>query len=122
MFFVNLSAASGATIADGQGAGTIRNDDTVTTTLAALLTQVTGCSAGSTSAQCRALLAGLAAVERHIAAGRTAEVIRGLRDFILVVQQLSRPLPGGRPPLIDPAKAAVWIAEAQSIINALMTT
>ena len=27
VFFVNLSNANGATIADGQGAGTIRNDD-----------------------------------------------------------------------------------------------
>lgn len=27
VFYVNLSNANGATIADGQGAGTIRNDD-----------------------------------------------------------------------------------------------
>jgi hypothetical protein len=122
-FAVNLSGPSGATIADGQGTGTIVNDDTVATTLAALVAQITGCSAGSTSGQCKALLAHLATVQREIAAGHVTLVVRALQQFVALVEVLSRPLPGnGHPPLIDPATAAVWTAEAQSIITALSTT
>src|SRR5262249_20406983 len=38
-FYVNLSGASGATIADGQGVGTILNDDFGTSALAAAVDQ-----------------------------------------------------------------------------------
>ena len=45
-FAVNLADAVGAAIGDGPGIGTIRNDDTPTTTLDALIVQVT--TAGQT--------------------------------------------------------------------------
>src|SRR5207253_10574007 len=102
--------------------GTICNDGTIATTLSALVAQITGCSAGSTSGQCQALLAHLATIQRDIAAGRVKNVVKTLDLFVKLVETFSRPLPGnGHPPLIDPATAAVWIAEAQSIIAALTT-
>jgi chitinase len=121
--FLNLANPTGGTIADGQGAATIQNDDTVASTIAALAAQVTGCTTGSTRQYCQTLLGYLATIEREIAAGRVRGVVNGLQLFIRVVETFSRPIPGSdRPPLVDPAAAAMWIAEAQSIIAALVTT
>lgn len=49
-FFVNLSAATGATIADGQGKGTIRNDDTAAVSLSIGDATVTEGNAGTVNA------------------------------------------------------------------------
>ena len=119
-FTLNLSAAINASIADNQGVGTIVNDDTVTTTLGALVAQVGACAGGLNSGQCQALSTRLAAAQRDLAAGRTAGAVHALEQFISEVQNFSRSIPGnGNPPLLDPATAAVWIAEAQSIIASL---
>jgi hypothetical protein len=119
-FVVNLSAPSNATIADSQGVGTIVNDDSVASTLAALVSQVSACSGGLTSGQCQSLLTRLAAAQRELSAGRTAGAIHALEQFADDVQRFSRSIPGaGNPPRLDPATAAVWIDEAQSIIAVL---
>ena len=108
-FFVNLSASSNATIADSQGVGTIVNDDTVNSTLAALVSQVSACPDGLNNGQCQSLLTRLAAAQRDIASGRMGNAVHALEQFIDEVAK--RPL--------SPSTAAVWIAEAQSIIAVL---
>ena len=119
-FTVNLSAASNASIGDAQGVGTIVNDDTVATTLGALVAQVGACGGGLNAGQCQALSTRLAAAKRDLDAGRSAGAVHALEQFINEVQNFSRPAPGnGNPPRLDPATAAVWIAEAQSIIASL---
>ena len=119
-FFVNLSGASNATIADSQGVGTIVNDDTIASTLAALVAQVTACSGGLNDGQCQSLLARLAAAQRDLAAGRSDKAIQDLQQFIDDVQRFSRSISGdGNPPRLDPATAAVWTDEAASVIAAL---
>ena len=120
-FFVNLAGPSGATIADGQGAGTIQNDDTVQTTLAALVDQV-GQAAGRDRDAVGHLLDDLADARRGILRLRPADAIKELQDFIEEVRELSVERQHGSAPWLDPSTAAVWIAEAQSIVAALMTT
>lgn len=115
-YAVELSDASGATIGDGHGVGTIRNDDTVHTTLQALIEQVEGCTAAKKD--CRRLQEELCDAEHEIAAHRPARAIHELKEFILAVQLLSRSN-GGHPPRIRPDIADIWIAEARSIISAL---
>jgi hypothetical protein len=115
-----LSGASDASIADDQGLGTIVNDDTVVTTLAALVAQAGACGGGLNAGQCQALSTRLTAAQRDLDAGRPAGAVHALEQFINEVQNFSRPPQGnGNPPRLDPATAAVWIAEAQSIIAAL---
>src|SRR2546422_747990 len=110
--------AAGATIADGQGEGTIRNDDTVETTLAALIDQVT--RAPQFEDQDKPL-DDLADARRGLGRSRPWDAVKELRDFIDDVQELSR-IESGRPPrLADATAAAVWFEEAQSIIAALTT-
>jgi hypothetical protein len=119
-FTVNLSAAVNASIGDGQGVGTIVNDDTVATTLAALIAQVGACGGGLNAGECQALSTRLTAAQRDLAAGRTAGAVHALEQFINEVQNFSRPAQGnGNPPRLDPATASLWIAEAQSIIASL---
>jgi len=119
-FFVNLSNPTNAVIGDGQGAGTIKNDDTVATTLAALVGQVQAGNNGLNGGQSQALLTRLAAAQRELGSGRVDNAIHALQQFISEVQNDSRPPQGnGNPPRLDPATAAMWIAEAQSIIGVL---
>jgi hypothetical protein len=145
-FFVNLSNATHATIADGQGAGTIENDDTVATTLAALLDQVIKAPRFEDKAD---LLQKLMEAQRRIQRNRRGKAIEDLREFIEQVKELSRTGARGqrgdhgerghhgddgddgergehgehdRQVRLDPATAATWILEAQSIIAALLTT
>jgi hypothetical protein len=120
-FFVNLSGASNAAIADTQGVGTIVNDDTVASTLAALVAQVSACSGGLNDGQCQSLLTRLAAALHDLADGRTDKAIHDLQQLIDDVQRFSRSIPGdGNPPRLDPATAAVWTDEAESVIAALI--
>jgi hypothetical protein len=119
-FFVNLSAPSNTTIADAQGTGTIVNDDSVASALAALVSQVSACAGGLNSGQCQSLLARLAAAQRDLADGRADKAIHDLQQLVSDVQRFSRAIPGaGDPPRLDPAVAAVWIDEAQSAIAVL---
>lgn len=106
-FSVNLSTPSNATIADAQGVGTIVNDDTVDSTLAALVSQVTACPDGLNNGQCQSLLTRLAAAQRDL--DSPLKAVHALEQFVDEVKK--RPL--------DPNTAAVWIAEAQSIIGVL---
>jgi hypothetical protein len=114
-FAVNLADAVGAAIGDGLGIGTIRNDDTPTTTLDALIVQVT--TAGQTK-----LLSELENAQHNLSRLRIRDTIDDLEDFIADVQDTCRRAQSsgrtGRPPC-DPVAAAVWIEEAQSIIDAL---
>jgi len=120
-FSVTLTNASGATIGDGEGVGTIRNDDTVATTLAALIDQVTRAPWFDDQEN---LLENLADVQRSVHRVRTSDTIELLQEFIGVVREFSR-VAGrqgrGRGPVIDPATGALWIEEAESIIAALTT-
>jgi Bacterial Ig-like domain (group 3) len=119
-FRVNLSGVSNATIADGQGVGTIVNDDTIASTLAALVAQVGACSGGLNDGQCQSLLTRLAAAQRDLSDGRADKVIRDLQQFVDDVQRFSRSIPGdGNPPRLDPATAAIWTEEAQSVMAAV---
>jgi hypothetical protein len=117
-FAVKLVNPVGAAIGDhGQAVGTIRNDDTVETTLAALTAQVRA------TAQDK-LISDLEDAQRDLARGRARDAIEELQDFIADVQDSCRrslrsvSTRSGRS-LCDPAAAAVWIEEAQSIIAAL---
>ena len=112
-FTVNLANVVGAAIGgSGQAVGTIRNDDTVDTTLAALTGQVT--AAGQNG-----LLSELSGAQRNVSRARNEDAIGKLQDFIGDVQKtVQRSVSSGRPPL-DPHTAAIWIEEAQSIIAAL---
>ena len=133
IFTVNLSNATGATIADGQAVGAIRNDDTVETTLAALIDQVTRAPRFDDKEN---LLDALADVQRSLERRRPSDAIKALRDFISEAGDLSRigqRSNQGRSdgsdrsdrsdrtwsPRFDPADTALWIEEAQSIIIAL---
>ena len=118
-FSVNLTAPSNATIADGQGIGTIQNDDTVATTLAALIDQANRAPRIDDRVD---LLEKLLDVQRNIQRNRGAKVIEELRDFIEGVRELTGSRECDKRPRLDPATAAVWIAEAQSIIATLSTT
>lgn len=119
-FFVNLSGASHATLADGQGAGTILNDDSPASSISALAVQVGACPATLTSGQCQALLTRLRAALGDVSAGQLAGAARALEQFIHEVTIHSSPIPGaGGPPRLDAATAATWIAEARSAIAAL---
>jgi hypothetical protein len=104
-FTVNLSAAVKATIGDGQGVGTIVNDDTVAGTLAALVDQV---NAGITSGHRAALLARLVAVERALGEGRPDKAVHALEQFVKDVEKR-----------VEASVAGQLIAEAQSMIGAL---
>ena len=108
-FLVNLSSPVNATVADAQGVGTIVNDDTIQSTLAALVAQVTACPDGMNNGQCESLLTRLAAAQRALEDGRPDKAVHALEQFIDEV--------GKRP--LSPATAAMWIAEAQSIIAVL---
>lgn len=116
-FTVNLTNASGATIGDSQGVGTIRNDDTVETTLAALNDQVTRAPQFEDQDK---LLDDLADARRGLDRRRPWDAVEQLRDFISDVRDLTR-IESGRSPRLAAATAAVWIEEAQSIIAALTT-
>jgi len=117
-FFVNLTSPSEATIADGQGVGTIQNDDTVQTTIAALVDQV-GQVAGLDPDIVRDMLELLVGAQRRILSPQRADVIGQLRDFSAIVRELGRARGQGRAPRLDSPTAAMWIAEAQSIIAAV---
>ena len=89
-------------------------------TLAALVAQVSACSGGLNDGQCQSLLTRLVAALRDLADGRTDKAIHDLQQFIDDVQRFSRSIPGdGSPPRLDPATAAVWTDEAESVIAAL---
>jgi len=108
-------------IGDGSGVGTIRNDDTVDTTLAALIDQVRDAMVSREN-----LLDDLADVRKDLNRRRTRDAIEDLQDFIAEVQDLSRraqrvTASSGRRS-IESETAAVWIEEAQSIIAALTNT
>jgi len=108
-FVVNLSSPANATIADAQGVGTIVNDDTIQSTLAALVAQVTACPDGLNNGQCQSLLTRLDAALRALEDGRPDKAVHALEQFIDEV--------GKRP--FSAATAAMLIAEAQSIIAVL---
>jgi Big-like domain-containing protein/Calx-beta domain-containing protein/FIMAH domain-containing protein len=114
-FTVNLSAASNASIGDGQGVGTIVNDDTVATAMAALLAQVGAINPPDVRGN---LVERLLQAQRNIDRGRADKAIDDLQKFIDEVADEATP----KRHRLDPATAAVWIAEARSIIAALMTT
>ena len=114
-YAVNLSAATKATIADGHGVGTIVNDDTVATTMAALLAQVGAVNPPDVRGN---LVERLLQAQRNIDRGRPDKAIDDLQKFIDEVADEATP----KRHRLDPATAAVWIAEARSIIAALMTT
>jgi hypothetical protein len=139
-FTVNLTAPSNAAIAHGQGTGTIVNDDSVETTLAALIDQVIRAPRIEDQEN---LLEALIGAQRNIQRNRRARAVEALREFIEEVRELSRSADRGdhldhgdhgeggerdeggehgergRRPRLDPATAATLILEAQSIIASL---
>jgi hypothetical protein len=114
-FTVNLSAAVNASIGDGQGVGTIVNDDTIASTMAALIAQVGTVSPPDVRGN---LVERLVQVQKNLDRGRPDKAIDDLTKFIDEVADQASP----KRHRLDPATAAVWIAEARSIIAALMTT
>jgi hypothetical protein len=119
-FTVNLGTPANATVSDGQGVGTIVNDDTVASTLAALSGQDGACAGGLNGGQCQSLMTRLAAAQRDLAAGRASNAVHSLRQFLSDIANFSRSVPGeGNPPRLDAATAALWTTEAQSVIAAL---
>ena len=97
---MNLTSPSEATIGDGQGVGTIQNDDTVQTTIAALVDQV-GQVAGLDRDIVRDLLELLVGAQRRILSPQRADVIEELRDFSAIVRELGRARGQGRAPRLD---------------------
>ena len=118
-FAVRLSGAINATIADSRGIGTIVNDDTVASTLAALSSQVNA-AGGLTQGQRRMLLKPLAEAQRGLSRGRADEAADALKEFIEDVEKHSRrDEDAGKKPQLDASTATKLIAEARSIIGAL---
>src|SRR5262249_43147117 len=119
-FTVNLGTPANATVSDSQGVGTIVNDDTVASTLAALSAQVGACNGGPNNGQCEGVLARLTAALRGLAAGRASNAVHRLEQFLSEIVNFSRSVPGeGDPPRLDAATAALWATEARSVIVAL---